>query len=74
MSDVDDADEDEPQSRRELIYGYYGCGKDTKPHTNIDRRVQDPCRGRIGVHDIYLIYTLLSWNIGTKDVCFFKFC
>ena len=44
MSDVDDADEDEPQSRRELIYGYCGCGKDTKPHTNIDRRVPDPCR------------------------------
>jgi len=44
VSDVDDADEDELQSRRELIYGYSGCGKDTKPHTNIDRRVQDPCR------------------------------
>ena len=61
MSDVDDADEDEPQSRRELIYGYCGCGKDTKPHTNIDRRVQDPCRveggGRQGLMThIWYIY------------------
>jgi len=74
VSDVDDADEVESQSRHELIEGHCGRGKDIKTHINIDRRVQDPCRGRIGVHDIYLIYMLLSWNIGPKDVCFFKFC
>ena len=74
MSNVGDADELESQSSCELIERHFGGGKDIKTYVNIDRRVQDPCRGRIGVHDIYLIYTLLSWNIGTKDVCFFKFC
>ena len=74
MSNVGDADELESQSSCELIERLCGGGKDIKTYVNIDRRVQDPCRGRIGVHDIYLIYMLLSWNIGPKDVCFFKFC
>ena len=62
MSDVDDADEVESQSRHELIKGHCGRGKDIKTHINIDRRVQDPCRRGTGLMT-YIWY--IHCSVGT---------